>query len=607
MANSSAILLKTNAWKNSARNPTPYFEVNVPANASWESATLLKIGPQLEVRDGIDSGFGIAWANFEDKLATTGWTKLSVETKKTMSVSQSMRMYSAGYIEGLLTAKRMSQFYSNMWQTLAKDSEGSAALVNIQVVYRKALKYVKKKTRLSEGFAAMEPADPYWKQIRYLLAQLCGIKDGYNKRASQLGQSTIDLLDLFIINTHGSLSEMMVAFTPKAMERRRQFQRRAGQNSFLQSDGGPRRSKGEKGHVSFRVADRNWENRLAQHGHCSALVRVTPDTEDVLAGHTTWNDYGRMTRIFKYYKFDLSETGAVTRTVTFSSYPGCVGSTDNFYTMDSGIVAMDTSLEVLNERLYDRVAEFDDRPTVPNFLHVSAINRIARTGAEWANMFVMESSGLPSAQWLILDYNRFVKGQPIAVNTLRLIEQVPGLSRHADMSEVLRDQGYWASYNRPFFSEVRDVSGHTDAENVYGSLFSFAHGPRATIFEHYAKSVANLGGMRALMRRNAFPSEGILPNEPGHAVSARMDLDPVSHIPNGGIDAKVVNSCLFRKLQCQTVSGPTAQGQPVFRWKDEGGGELFPGWPHLGLPDVWNFDWVQMTNTSVLTKASDVC
>merc|ERR1719387_2121050 len=103
--------------------------------------------------------------------------------------------------------------------------------------------------------------------------------------------------------------------------------------------------------------------------------------------------------------------------------------------------------------------------------------------------------------------------------------------------------------------------------------------------------------MRCLMNRNHFPEEGVNPVTPGHAVSARMDLDQaLGHIPNGGIDAKVTNKCLFKNLQCQASSGPTHDQQPVFRWRQEGTGEdLYPDWPHDGLPNVWNFGWVQMT------------
>merc|ERR1719382_1556444 len=95
-----------------------------------------------------------------------------------------------------------------------------------------------------------------------------------------------------------------------------------------------------------------------------------------------------------------------------------------------------------------------------------------------------------------------------------------------------------------------------------------------------------------------------MPIEPGHAISARMDLEGPSHIPNGGIDAKVTNYCLFRRLQAQAISGPTRNGQPLFSWRDHGK-DLFPGWPHLGLPDRWNFDWAQLTPSKLLPSAVD--
>ncbi|CAK8987984.1 Putative phospholipase B-like 2 [Durusdinium trenchii] len=48
----------------------------------------------------------------------------------------------------------------------------------------------------------------------------------------------------------------------------------------------------------------------------------------------------------------------------------------------------------------------------------------------------------------------------------------------------------------------------------------------------------------------------------------------------------------------KAISGPSHSALPAFRWTTEVDGaksELFQGWPHLGLPDVWDFDFVQMT------------
>jgi len=231
-------------------------------------------------------------------------------------------------------------------------------------------------------------------------------------------------------------------------------------------------------------------------------------------------------------------------------------------------------------------------------------NRMASSAPHWASLFAEKNSGTDNAQWSIVDYNRFVPGKPIKDNTLWVLEQVPGMMFRKDMSFHLRDNGYFASYNRPFFKEIRDMSGHTAAEGKYGGLYSYAKGPRASIFSGAAPLVDVLMDMRGVMNRNQWPNEGVLPSEPGHAISARMDL-AFSKIPNGGIDAKVVNYCLFRSMQCQAISGPSHTNQPVFKWMD-GTAEMFKGWPHMGMPDVYDFNWVQMTPTARLKQLVDV-
>lgn len=56
-------------------------------------------------------------------------------------------------------------------------------------------------------------------------------------------------------------------------------------------------------------------------------------------GHSTWDDYSEMLRVYKHY--DLGLLGTATESsglgvyqVTFSSYPGCLSSTDDWYTIN---------------------------------------------------------------------------------------------------------------------------------------------------------------------------------------------------------------------------------------------------------------------------------
>ncbi|CAK8997095.1 unnamed protein product [Durusdinium trenchii] len=542
-----------------------------------------------------------AWATLADRLNETGWMELHVNTPTESFFSNDLKMYSAGLVEGMLSAERLSQFYSNFYPLLAADEESSRTLMNIRNLFSQQVHHILHVVGLSGGFGE-EPADPYWKQVRYLFLQMWGIKDAYNLVAKEKGVGTIDMVDMFFINAHAELPEMMQAYSPEATAQRQGAEEEAastpqqrGEKVFLQLDENSRNRKAVP-----EAVDRDWKLRLAKRGHCSALVRLAPSNSELLVGHSTWSDYGKMTRIFKYYRFHLPLSFQSNELIALSSYPGCVSSTDDFYMTDNGLTIMDTSLEVLNPRVYDRISEDPKRPRLPRFLHVMATNRVAKTGTQWTSMLASESLGTGNSQWLVVDYNRFTPNQPLQDNALRLLEQLPGFAHQADVTAELSSRGAWGSFNRPFFQDVRRMSGHEQAEATWGKFYSFAESPRAQLLQRLGASVGDLSGMRSTMTRNS--PEDLTPGQPsgpGHAIMARLDLDPmVNNIPNGGIDAKVTNSCLLKAMQCQAISGPSHSALPAFRWTTEVDGaksELFQGWPHLGLPDVWDFDFVQMT------------
>jgi hypothetical protein len=510
----------------------------------------------------------------------------------------------------------MSQFYSNFYQTMMKDQTAAGSIERIKKVFHDELEFVKTNSNFHPGAVSVEPPDPYWKHMRYLFIQMWGVKDGYNFVAMNKGVRQLDMMDMMVINTHAELPELLQAYSPDAVKKREEYQK---DPVFLQGGQrgrqGGRQLRGERGpaknqsipsatNVSDQAVDDDWELRLTKHGHCSALVRVAPEIKDILIGHTTWADYAKMTRIFKYYNFPLPGAYTQTKVMGFSSYPGCISSTDDFYMLDSGLVVLDTSLEILNADLYDRVAEFPANAHVPDFMHIMTANRMAETATHWGVLLSERNSGTDNAQWMIIDYNRFTPKKPLLDGTFWVVEQVPGMTYKKDMTAWLRDKGYWASYNRPYFDGIRKVSGHTEAEKLHGPLYSYDNGPRATIFKTLAPLAEHLMDMRNLMDRNAWPGEGVLPNSPGHAISARMDLS-FSKIPNGGIDSKLVNRCLFRSMQCQCISGPSHETQKPFSWMD-GGMETMKGWPHMGLPDLWNFGWIQMSPTAKLQAMVDI-
>merc|ERR1719440_936519 len=583
-----------------------------------------KVNHIMRLDEGIAPIDGLAWGNYVDNIAKNGWSDLWVTTTANNDVSNDVRMYAAGYIEGLMTCVRLSEYQYNMHKLLIRTEATKHALVNLRNLVKQQVAFLKFKANLIPHIMAEQPKDPYWKHSRYMLFQLWGLTDGYNFAAHHFGSNKLTMEDLMVLNLGGELPEILEAYTPKATVDRATAQSYAAM-TFLQrgSRKGRTSSKNlqvrrsrfldrETGHDEKSIADAlrfveganatedplddaHWEKRVAETGHCSALIKLLPGNKDVFAGHTTWDDYSKMTRIYKYYNFPFDGAATMASKISFSGYPGVISSTDDFYVMSSGLLVMDTSIEILNPFIWDKVQDFPASAHIPNFVHIMITNRLAKNGAHWTRLMSTQNTGTYTSQWMIVDYNRFRSGHPVPDDFFWLHEAVPGLTHSADMSHHLRDNGYWPSMNRPYFDDIREATGHTGAQRSHGAIYSWLNNPRAQIFKAAQGAADSLLTMRELMSRNLFPFTGVLPAEPGHEISARNDLSTEMPIPNGGIDAKVVNRCLFYKMEAQAISSPAHDAVPPFKWLKPDGSEMWNGYPHTGLPNEWNFGWVQMT------------
>jgi len=96
------------------------------------SVVMDKETQQLEIVPGIETQTGIAWARLADRMDETGWMELHVDTSEKDSFTNDVKMYSAGLIEGFLTAERMSQFYTNFYPLLQPDEDAAMAIGNIR-------------------------------------------------------------------------------------------------------------------------------------------------------------------------------------------------------------------------------------------------------------------------------------------------------------------------------------------------------------------------------------------------------------------------------------------------------------------------------------------
>lgn len=86
-----------------------------------------------------------------------------------------------------------------------------------------------------------------------------------------------------------------------------------------------------------------------------------------------------MLRIYKVYNFKFLNNNDLRAVhMTFSSYPGTISSTDDFYVIDGNLVVTETTLEILNESTYSLVAREDKY--VPDYMRIIVNNRLATDG-----------------------------------------------------------------------------------------------------------------------------------------------------------------------------------------------------------------------------------
>ena len=70
-----------------------------------------------------------------------------------------------------------------------------------------------------------------------------------------------------------------------------------------------------------------------------------------------------------------------------------------------------------------------------------------------------------------------------------------------DETEILRD-GYWASYNVPFFEKVYNMSGYPEVAEKVGPDATYQLCPRAKIFRRDQGNVKDMASMQYIMRYN---------------------------------------------------------------------------------------------------------
>jgi hypothetical protein len=548
----------------------------------------------------------IATIEFNRTMNVTGWDTVTVSANPAvLSSNASLAYYGAGFIEGYSTAESLWSSFLNFY---IPEFIGPAAFEEERQFIRRQLAFVQNVSTFGAAHPALAatPATGYAQQLAKLLSQIQGLSDGYNQYVSEKLQSAggagatlnfnmsmINFEDMYIFNLQFELWDIETYVNVTQLSRR------------------PPRSDADK-------------RPHSRHLHCSALIKPLPDMSDLYVSHSTWGGFNTMLRQYKTYNFEIS--------LSMSSYPGYVSSTDDWYITSNGLTVMETTNGIFNMSLY---RDYFSSSTVPEWMRVMAATYLATSAQQWQQIFVYLNSGSYNNQWMAVDMKLFSAGGSIddlPDGLLWVSETIPGFYQMADVTKVIRDQGYWASYNAPYFPEIFSLSGNLWMERQFGTFYSYTKYARAEIFRRNQSMVTDLESMKRLMRYNDYLNDPLsdIPNCTGTiynntcnpkrsallVIAARGDLDPTPNAstmgplvtPAGGeqigmqneaqIDVKISTWTNMQsgRLIGVVTSGPTWDQQPPFSWSTAPVA-LSSITRHVAQPDRQAWGWVTYAPT----------
>ncbi|XP_049878253.1 putative phospholipase B-like 2 [Pectinophora gossypiella] len=503
----------------------------------------------------------VAKATYSNEINQTGWAFLELHTCR--DCSDEKQAYAAGYLEGYLTQDLIWMHWQNMLKGYCYNKTDVCGLIE---------EYIDKNEDYIAEMVQKHPDDPYWYQMKLYYIQLEGLAVGYNAATTDVFQ-WLTIRDILWINMMGDLDELAFALSLPNL--------------------------GADGVTLFP-------------DHCTGLVKLLPDLTNLYTSQVTWNSYQSMLRFQKMYVLNYKMTPKSKnlipgRKMSLSSYPAFIQSTDDFYIISSGLVAGETTIGNSNRTLFELVQPVGQ---ILEYARVMVANRLARSGEEWVEIFQKHNSGTYNNQWYIVDYNMFkpcTKQQAAVIKPglLWVVEQLPGYTEAADLTEELKRETYFPSYNIPYFPTVFNMSGGNERVAAFGDWFGYHTNPRAKIVKEKQAGIHNLRDMYHAMRYNDFKHDPLSrceacnpPYSACNAIAARNDLNPANgtfpfralgHRSHGATDAKITSAYLRSTYQFVAVASPThniSRGIPPFSWSQFDMGRTVS---HVGHPDTWLF------------------
>ena len=511
---------------------------------------------------------GVAVGSYEPRGIQEGWNKLKVHGLNRTDAKTAAK--GMGFLEGYITQASIYNISQNNYADWFSDQESDNHPGPVFDWLEENYEWMKGETARQlqrqgiDGLSGSPPA-AYWTTVDLLTAQFEGMMLGYNQKAPKKERLTRE--KFLLLNSDGDVESIVnLPSVHDALARL---------------------------NITAKAVKRKQAER------CSAIWKYDSVAREIYFGHTTWDNFDMASvRQLKSYKYEFAGMKAVE--VSMSSSPGFLSSVDDFYLTSNKLAVIETTNGNFNKKLWGKVTT----KSVLSWVRSMVSNVLAEGTKEWTDMFCLENSGTYNNQWMVLDLEQFKEFQSdrsmehLPADTFRVLEQLPGTCATDDMTAHLESDGYWASYNIPFFYSVWKDSGFgTKTPKTY---YSHDDCPRAKMFAARNGKVADLDGVKSLLRYNDFKND---PNADGNAcfgISSRCDLNPTaskSFRLEGGIDSKATTASLAYNMIFVAQNGPTHDNQPPFNWTLwEQATAPPPGYSklpvHTGAPESFNFDWI---------------
>lgn len=316
---------------------------------------------------------GCSRACFKDRKTTNGLSFLEIETQS--GYKDQHQAVSAGILEGSLTWRSIYAQWRNTVEAYCERNEENRQFCQwlrdiVETNYLNVMKFARETHK----------KDHYHHQIYLFYQQLIGIEVGFKKGVRRARQDfVIPFTDFLLLNSRVDIEDLKIYY-----------------NEFVADN------DDDKMDVNPRVGKMVLNILLKEEGK----------KPEVLIGHSSDGDYSSMLKVVKTYRFNYHhspEAGSrlVTNTdITFTSYPGSIASSDDFYlAMGKYTRIIVAGITLKHHESPQLLHGIDLEGTVFSAARVMAANRLSHNGKFWSRIMARDPD-LGAKQWLVIDEKR---------------------------------------------------------------------------------------------------------------------------------------------------------------------------------------------------------